>query len=314
MNLVAAIVFAVIVVAIVGFAVLALRGASSNASSSTPQRQTTAPTRPLPIVTEFHVRGDTASVVFAVPLGDSEAGDHLIELLNAAAIEHVREKVDDGLPLDGVTKVAVSAMRGDTPEVLDTVHLPDTGELPDPAEILTRAPSDDDPIAALAAVTADASVAEPAPRTDRLESVAEFVALSGPQEAQLRAIGVDPASMTLSDLVVGLLRVSGYQVEIGRPGLSMSAADTGDVMWVSRNGVTSLVVIIRHEEGSYPELDDSALSEFAVAVAQANPSQGILVTDKFSPYSMYERERRDKRLVFVTRERLQAFVDSFGFA
>jgi hypothetical protein len=29
---------------------------------------------------------------------------------------------------------------------------------------------------------------------------------------------------------------------------------------------------------------------------------------------MYEREKRDKRLVFITRERLQAFVDSFGIS
>ena len=94
----------------------------------------------------------------------------------------------------------------------------------------------------------------------------------------------------------------------------MSSVPRDDVMWITRDGIRSLLVIVRHTEGTYPELDESVLSEFAVAVAQANPSQAILVTDKFSPYAMYERERRDKRLVFVTRERLQAFVDSFGFA
>ena len=51
-----------------------------------------------------------------------------------------------------------------------------------------------------------------------------------------------------------------------------------------------------------------------MGVAQTNPATAILVTDKFSPYSMYEREKRDSRLVFVTRERLQAFVDSFGLS
>ena len=38
-----------------------------------------------------------------------------------------------------------------------------------------------------------------------------------------------------------------------------------------------------HEEGSYPELDDQVLSEFAVGVAQLSPSQAMLITDKFSP-------------------------------
>jgi hypothetical protein len=40
----------------------------------------------------------------------------------------------------------------------------------------------------------------------------------------------------------------------------------------------------------------------------------MLITDKFSPYSMYERERRDTRTIYVTRERLQAFADSFGLS
>jgi hypothetical protein len=36
------------------------------------------------------------------------------------------------------------------------------------------------------------------------------------------------------------------------------------------------------------------------------------VTDKFGPYVMYEKERRDPRCRFITRERLQVFVDSFA--
>ena len=314
MNVVAAIIIVAIAVAIIGFAVLALRSAgSSSSATATPSSGKAVRSRPLPRVTDFHVRGDTASVVFAVPLGDGEAGDHLIELLDAAAIEHVREKVAEGLPLEGVTKVAVSAMRGDTPELLNTVDLPSAGELPEPAEVLTRAPDDHDPIAAVQAVAADTSVAAPTQRTDRLESVSDFSQLSGPTEAQLRAMGVDTSTMSLRDLTVGLFEVAGYAVDASTPGVSMPSIDTDDVFWLTRNGVRSLLVIVNHEAGTYPELDDSLLSEFAVAVAQANPNQGILVTDKFSPYSMYERERRDKRLVFVTRERLQSFADSFGF-
>ena len=314
MNVVGAIIIVAVAVAIIGFAILALRAFSSSADVTTPPASTAVHTRPLPHVTDFHVRGDTASVVFAVPLGDGEAGKHLTELLDAAAIEYVREKFAAGLPLEDVTKVAVSAMRGDTPELLNTVDLPGAGELPEPAEVLTRAPDGHDPIAAVQAVAADTSVAAPTQRTDRLESVSELIELSGPTEAQLRAFGVDPSSMDLGDLAVGLLQVSGYAVDTASAGVSMSSVPRDDVMWITRDGVRSLLVIVRHTEGTYPELDESVLSEFAVAVAQANPSQAILVTDKFSPYAMYERERRDKRLVFVTRERLQAFVDSFGFA
>ena len=94
----------------------------------------------------------------------------------------------------------------------------------------------------------------------------------------------------------------------------MSSTDAAEVYSVSRDGAASTLVIHTHSEGSHPELEDQLLAEFAVGVAQANPTTAIFVTDKFSPYSMYERERRDKRLVFVTRERLQAFVDSFGLS
>ena len=37
-----------------------------------------------------------------------------------------------------------------------------------------------------------------------------------------------------------------------------------------------------------------------------------LVSDKFSPFEVYERERREPRIRFVTRERLQKFVDALS--
>ncbi len=48
--------------------------------------------------------------------------------------------------------------------------------------------------------------------------------------------------------------------------------------------------------GSHPELDDSVLAKFAIENAQMNPDQAILVTDKYSPYSMYEREKTRQSL------------------
>ncbi|MDJ0791442.1 MAG: hypothetical protein QNJ71_06070 [Acidimicrobiia bacterium] len=312
MNVFLAIIIAVVALAILGFAVYALRSVGQSAAREAEARPA-SPSRPMPLVTDFHVKGETASVFFGVPLGEEEAGDHLTELLSASAVEYVREKVDDGLPLEGVHEIAVYATRNGEPVLLDTVDLPSVGELPAEAPILSRDPEAHDPIEALAAVQSDTSVRPPSDRGDRLEPVSELVVLSGPTEAHLRAIGIDTTSMSLDDLVLGLFRVSGYNVEVGRPGFTgMKSVDPADVFSASRSGSTSLVVVIEHVEGSYPELDDSVLSEFAVAVAQINPQRAMLITDKFGPYTIYERERRDKRTVFVTRERLQGFVDSFG--
>ena len=314
MNVFLAVLVAFLALAIVGIAFYAIR-ATGQAAEARADAPTTAPTRPMPLVTDFHVKGDTAAVVFGVPLGGEEAGEHLTELLCASAVEYVRAKVADGLPLEGVEHISVSAMRGDEPAYLDTVDLPQIGELPDEAAILRTGPSEHDPIAAVAAVAADSSVAAQSGRSDTLEPVSELVELSGPTEAHLRAIGVDTSDLSLDDLVLGLFRVSGYHVEVGRQGFTpMKSAASANIYWVNRSGTSSLVIVVPHEEGSYPELDDQVLSEFAVGVAQLGPSQAMLITDKFSPYSMYEREKRDKRTIFVTRERLQAFADSFALS
>lgn len=310
MTVVVAILIVVIAIAFVALLVYALRSAGQSAEQ-TAGSASPIPQRPKPIVSKFHVKGDTASTVFAVPLGNAEAGDHLIELLSASAIEYVRQRKSDGLPLDGVLHIEVSAERDGSAEVLCTVDLPDAGILPDRDEKVLVEPLHD-PIAAVHEVIADASVA---PQTDTgtaLEPVAQVVELSGPTDAHLRSIGVDPETMSLDDLVLGLLRVSGYDVHLGRSGMSDVEGGKADMYGLTRDGKSTMLLILSHAEGSHPELDDTVLARFAVGMAQSDADQAILVTDKYSPYSMYEREKRDVRCVYITRERLQAFVDSFG--
>lgn len=296
----------------IGAVVLIMKARGGAAETGEGDAPSPVQRKPMPLVTAFHVKGDTATAVFSVPLGTAEAGEHLVDLLCASAVEYVREKSLEGLPLDGLAHIEVSAMRGDSPEVIGTVDLPDIGVLPDlDAKFLVS--SADDPIASLAAVVADSSVAKPSGDSTGLAPVNEFIVLTGPTEAHLRGIGVDPATMSLEDLVIGLMRISSYDVHVGRVGFSIGEEHgRAGLYGVTRGGTSTVLVTLMHEEGSHPELDERALSEFAVGVAQTKPDQAILVTDKYSPYSMYEMEKRDKRLVFVTRERLQAFVDSFG--
>ncbi|MCL1586933.1 MAG: hypothetical protein M3092_00825 [Actinomycetia bacterium] len=310
MTVVAIIVLVVIVIAMAALLVIVVKSFGQSAQRSVAP-ESPLPQRPAPLVTDFHVKGDTARTLFAVPLGDAPAGDHLTDLLCANAVEYVRTKKADGLPLDGIHHIEVSAMRGDDPEVVCTIDLPDPGELPDPRlNILVEL--EHDPIAHVASVVADTTVSTTPSAAETLEPVAEFIELSAPTEAHLRSIGLDPAEMSLDDLVVGLLRVSGYEVSVGRTGFSLSSDEKASIYGLRRTGQNTVLAVIEHEAGSYPELDEHIFSEFAVSVAQTNPDVAILVTDKYGPYAMYEREKRDNRLVFITRERLQAFVDSFG--
>ncbi len=49
-----------------------------------------------------------------------------------------------------------------------------------------------------------------------------------------------------------------------------------------------------------------------VDFVSAGADQGLLVTDKFAPFGIYDRERRDARMRFVTRERLQKFINALA--
>jgi hypothetical protein len=85
-----------------------------------------------------------------------------------------------------------------------------------------------------------------------------------------------------------------------------------DVYHATKDGVRWLVVVVGHSRGEYPELSEGDINAMLIAVARDNPDRALLVTDKFGPYVMYEKEKRDPRCRFITRERLQVFVDSFA--
>jgi hypothetical protein len=309
------VVFILIAVVILGGAIYAIKavGASgSGASDQDSDAKSSAGFSLRPEVTEFHVKGDTASMVFNVPLGESEAGQHLVDLLSSAGVEHIRELVDDGLPLDGVARITVSAMRNGSPEQIAAVELPEVGTLPSPADMPELHAVEHDPLAVLATVVADESVSTPQASTGTLESVSSFLELTGPCEARLRAAGVDTSSMSHSELCHGLLRIGGYVINDAVPQASLASAPDAEVLAVTRAGQRMQIVVLSHVEGEYPEVDDRVLAELSVLAASPNVDKVMLVTDKFSPYSMYDREKRSDSVVFVTRERLQAFVDSFG--
>jgi hypothetical protein len=309
------VVFIFVAVVILAGAIYAVRsfgaaGSPTRAPASDAESSTGRSLRPE--VTDFHVKGDTASMVFNVPLGDSEAGQHLIDLLSTAGVEHVRDLVADGLPLDGVARISVSAMRSGSPEQITTVELPEVGILPSATDMPALTTVEHDPVAVLASVVSDESVASAPSSSGTLESVATFLELTGPCEARLRAVGVDTSTMSHAELCRGLLLIGGYVINDAAPQARLSTAPNAEVLSVTRAGQRLQIVVLSHQEGEYPEVDDRVLAELAVLAASPTVDKVMLVTDKFSPYAMYDREKRTDAVIFVTRERLQSFVDSFG--
>jgi hypothetical protein len=78
--------------------------------------------------------------------------------------------------------------------------------------------------------------------------------------------------------------------------------------------VSLYVKVVDHVSGSYPELDEADMRAFVAGFSHSKAERGWLVTDKFGPFSVYEKERRMPECRFVTRERLQGVVDGFALS
>lgn len=260
--------------------------------------------RPRPKVAEFHVKGDEAHVSFDVPLSDDGADEILSELLMAEAVEVVREK-QHTLPIDNVVRVVAFAGRASEPIEVGRLELPKHGELPPPAVIapsLSIGHLGFDPMEKQFETGHDVTQPEAVsrPSADELGPIGDELRLPKAIDFGLRGQGIDPATMTSGELVRGVLAVFGYAIEA-----------TGTSAFVaSKAGARTYVLEVPHEEGAHPELDESVAKSFMFEFLQAKADRGMLVSDKFCPYAVYEMERNEPRIQFVTRERLQNFVDA----
>ena len=292
------------IVALVGVMVWVFRSMSEDASR-VPEA---APARPRPVPVDFHVRGEEAAVYFSVPLGPEGADDVLRDLLLHESIEVFREKRTHGLPLEGVTRVVAYGRRGEDYVAVGSVDLPADGQLPEvvaPDLVPHTALAGYDPLAHLGEQEFDI---EPSVTTPDAESelgpIAGDIKLTRSTESRLRAQGVDPKDMSLEDLTLGLLGMSGYRLSVVRAGFQTADGSKEDVYMADRAGDRTLLAILPHRSGEYPEVSERVINQFVVSVAEQSPQRAFLVTDKFGPYMMYEKERRDSRVRFVTRERL----------
>lgn len=258
---------------------------------------------------EFHVRGEDALVYFDAPVPVGGADDALRDLLVKEAVEVVREKRSHELPIDDVTTVRAFGRRDHQDVEVGSVSLDTPGQLPS-IDLPPAAPHAShvtfDPLGHLAEQQFTMKPGTEAQPADAgLKSLASELTLTSNIEAGLRAQGVDPASMTATELTLGLLRVGGYTVTSGGSEGSYVAA---------RGGTRTYLVVVDHVAGEYPELAEQTINEFMVGFATSGTGRGMLVTDKYSPFVVYDKERREPRVKFITRERLQAFVDSFSMS
>jgi hypothetical protein len=289
----------VVIVAVVLLLVARRRAASRGADTGS---VSTEPDRSGPSVVGFHVSEGSAEVQFEVPLAAGPVDAVLADLLIREAVEVVREKRQT-LPLETVQRVIAFGSRNGEWIEIGRVELDSPGTLPPPMvpELLPHAsrPGFDafDRISDLPQTPpglADGTEAE------TLRSLGSEVRLSAAVEAGIRAQGLDPDSIDACVLALGVMRLAGYAI-------TERSADTMDAV---RFGQRVFVRTVGHVSRDHPELQESQVDRFVVDFLSSGADRGLLITEKFSPFEIYDRERREPRMRFITRERLQAFVDA----
>lgn len=289
----------VVVVAVVGL-VFSRRGSAGTGRGTV----TVEPDRTGPVVADFHVTDGAARVYFDVPLPQGTVDDVLADLLIREAVEVVREKRHT-LPLGDVHRVVAFGRRNGDWEQVGSVELDTPGTLPPPM-VPTMLPHAHRPgfdafeqisdLPGHAPGLADRAAGE------QLAPLAPQVKLPAAVDAGLRAQGLDPAAADATDLALGVMRLAGYAV-------SERSATTYDAV---RAGQRVFVRTVPHAAADHPELSESAVDRFVVDFMSSGADRGLLITEKFSPFEIYDRERREPRMRFITRERFQAFIDALA--
>lgn len=265
---------------------------------------------PRPPVAEMHVKGDEARVRFSVPV-PADPDPVLAELLVGEAVEVIREKRHT-LPMSDVRAVVALAGPAHQPVTMGRASLATPGELPPPlggASMLNLASIATDPLERTFLdheYDADAKPelhVETVARVpeDDLEAVGSLVRLPKAVDLGLRAQGIDPVSMSAAQLVTGMLALVGYQVTPGIADGTYTATKAGSTTFIREDA---------YKPGDHPEIAQEDLRRFLFEFQASGAERGMYVSEKYGPFEVYELERREPRIRFVTRERLQKFVEA----
>jgi len=297
-------VYVVILIAIVIAAALYLRSRGGGLAQRTVA--SAIPTQPEALEhVDFKVQGSTAHVYFDTHIPAGGADRVLVGLMGREALKVFESKANH-LPLEAVKHVAAHGHQGDQtievtrvdvkrPVEMDHMDVPSEDVvLADEVDVLA-----DDPLADLHAMEFSRGAGyrggsdELPPLSSELEIPAKVV-------SAVAGLGGTIVGMSLEDFIAGLLHEAGYEV-------SRSAGGTG---MARKAGVSTYLQFVEHIPGSHPELDEGAVDTFIVKFMSSGAQRGMLFTPKFGPYAIYEKERRNPKVKYMTRERLQAFVDS----
>jgi len=273
---------------------------AGGSSSMTSLPDLTQPQRPT--VRSFMIEGDEAGVTFAVPLADGPVDEVLADLLVSEAVEVLRDE-QAGRSIEDVTSVVARA--GDDAREVGRRSFEMPGAIP-PAlgfgHLLQFSKLGLDPIDG--SFDSESTTASSAPSgSDDLGPIGSELSLPKAVDVGLRTRGIDPAMMKAGEFILALLELFDYDVNSGEIAGTYSASKGGQSTYLREEP---------HVAGSHPELDEVVINQFMFDFSSSGCDRGLLVTEKWGPYEIYDREKRQPRVRFITRERLQGFVDALS--
>jgi hypothetical protein len=244
-----------------------------------------------PNVTGFHVDGDEARVSFDVTLPEGGAGEPLKTSLMLAARAFIAEKKLT-LPMDAVTRV--SAVVGTEVVATQDIWVPEHA-----AEGFAEDETDSasgDPMSARPDIKLRDTEVSTVP--DDLWQLSANLDLPRSVDAGLREAGIDPEAADAPEMIRGVFVHKGHSI-----------SDEGESAYIaSKGGETIYVYDVAHEPDAHPELDEDDIRAFCAAAASARTEKAILVTAKYAPFSIYAREKANRDIRFISRERIQEFI------
>lgn len=256
---------------------------------------------PRPPLAAFDVDDRTVTVTFAVPI-PPDGDEVLTDVLVGEAIETIRERRHTE-PLPPVDTLVVRA--GIPATEIDRRPIPDGN----PAEsgfgtsMLNLSSIALDPLQVL--VDQGPGELDLPVRTsgDEVRGVGGLLRLPRAVETGLRAQGIDPASMTAGQLVTGMLALVGYTVT---PGVA-------DHTYFAQKGTErTFIRVDPPAPDGHPEVGEEMIQRFLFEFQSAQTDRGLFVSDKYAPFGVFDKEAREPRIRFLTRERLQKFVDGLA--
>ena len=249
-----------------------------------------------PPVRSVTLENDELVVDFAVPL-PTDADEWLTRALMSAALETIRRRESEfSLELGErrVTAVVARAGRG-APTRVGEVAITE-GRLPEPlgppvqVDVATGA----EPLLAHADAAREETAIPHGP--DELAPVGRGLVLGSEVRNGLIAQGIDPDEDDGGRIGRGILVLAHYTIE-----------DVDDRTFIARRGAEEVLVRVVPDDVGHPELTESDVSSFLVALGSVSTRKGLLLTGKLVPFHLYSKEHDDVRL--VGRQRLQSFVD-----